>query len=406
MKKIISDIQNELVRVLDAVPPETAWALMAAIIVLLFLILVVWLIRRKRSRRSLPGHEEAENAAAGVEIDEADETDEAVETEESVGTDETPALEMPAPVPEAEFDPAGFFSRLKSGLSKTRSAFSSGLDKVFSGSRRIDEDLLEEIEELLITSDMGVQTAMDLVQRISKRSSDIADASQFQEALKTEILSSIETAQSALARKTAEGLNVVMVVGVNGVGKTTTIGKLAARYTREGKRVLIIAADTFRAAAIEQLTIWAERAGADVVKHRHGSDPAAVAYDGVEAALARGVDVVLIDTAGRLHTKVNLMEELKKIKRTVSKKLPDAPHEILLVLDATTGQNALSQAKLFDEALGVTSIALTKLDGTAKGGIVISICSAMNIPLEYIGVGERADDLQDFDPRQFVDALF
>jgi len=388
MKQILLDIQTELVRFIDTAPRDWLWALTAVLIVLLFLVLTLWLVRRNRSRKAGSGPEEVKEAVQEVEAE--------VEAEPVI----------PEPGPAEAPDPARFFSRLKSGLSKTRSAFSSGLDKVFSGSRRIDEDLLEEIEELLITSDMGVQTAMDLVQRISKRSSDIADASQFQEALKTEILSSIETAQSALARKTAEGLNVVMVVGVNGVGKTTTIGKLAARYTREGKRVLIIAADTFRAAAIEQLTIWAERAGADVVKHRHGSDPAAVAYDGVEAALARGVDVVLIDTAGRLHTKVNLMEELKKIKRTVSKKLPDAPHEILLVLDATTGQNALSQAKLFDEALGVTSIALTKLDGTAKGGIVISICSAMNIPLEYIGVGERADDLQDFDPRQFVDALF
>jgi fused signal recognition particle receptor len=197
-----------------------------------------------------------------------------------------------------------------------------------------------------------------------------------------------------------------MIVGVNGVGKTTTIGKLAARFGREGKKVLIAASDTFRAAAIEQLTIWSERAGADIVKHKDQADPAAVAYDAVEAAYARNVDVVLVDTAGRLHTKVNLMEELKKIKRSLAKKCPEAPHETLLVLDATTGQNALSQAKLFDEAITLDALALTKLDGTAKGGIVVSICSTLNIPLKYIGVGEQLEDLQDFDPRQFVEALF
>jgi fused signal recognition particle receptor len=190
------------------------------------------------------------------------------------------------------------------------------------------------------------------------------------------------------------------------VGKTTTIGKLASRYTAAGKKVLIAAADTFRAAAVEQLVIWAERAGAEIVKHGDKSDPASVAYDSVEAASARGIDVVIVDTAGRLHTKVNLMEELKKIKRTISKKVPEAPHEILLVLDATTGQNALSQAKLFNEELDVTGIALTKLDGTAKGGIVISICSELEIPLKYIGIGEKIEDLQDFDPDKFVNALF
>jgi fused signal recognition particle receptor len=197
-----------------------------------------------------------------------------------------------------------------------------------------------------------------------------------------------------------------MVVGVNGVGKTTTIGKLAARAHRGGRKVLIAAADTFRAAAIEQLAVWAERAGADIVRHKDNADPAAVAYDSITAAVSRGSDLVLVDTAGRLHTKVNLMEELKKIKRTISKVQSDAPHEILLVIDATTGQNGVSQAKLFNEAIGVTGIALTKLDGTAKGGIVVSICHSLGIPLKYIGVGESIDDLQDFDPVKFVDAMF
>ena len=197
-----------------------------------------------------------------------------------------------------------------------------------------------------------------------------------------------------------------MVVGVNGVGKTTTIGKLAARQSAQGKKVLIAAADTFRAAAVEQLTIWADRAKADIVKHKDNADPSAVVFDSIEAAISRNVDIVYIDTAGRLHTKINLMEEIKKIKRTIAKKLPQAPHEILLVLDATTGQNAISQATLFNEALDITGLALTKLDGTAKGGIAVSICSTLNIPLNYIGVGEQIDDLQDFDPRAFVDALF
>ena len=197
-----------------------------------------------------------------------------------------------------------------------------------------------------------------------------------------------------------------MVVGVNGVGKTTTIGKLAARAHDSGEKVLIAAADTFRAAAIEQLSIWAERAGADIVKHKDNSDPAAVAFDGIKAAVSRGTDLVLVDTAGRLHTKVNLMEELKKIKRSIGKVRSEAPHEVLLVLDATTGQNALSQAKMFHEAIGITEIALTKLDGTARGGIVISICHSLGIPLKYIGVGEGIDDLQDFNPIKFVDALF
>jgi fused signal recognition particle receptor len=299
----------------------------------------------------------------------------------------------------------GMLQRLRRGLSKTREIFTTDLDVLFSGKKAIDEDLLEELEEILITSDIGVQTAMDIMERVSDNASGIENAAKLQTVLQAEILSILQADKDPPAPIRAKP-HVIMVVGVNGVGKTTTIGKLAAGYSSTGKKVLIAAADTFRAAAIEQLTIWADRAGADIVKHKDGADPAAVAYDGIEAAAARDADVVLIDTAGRLHTKVNLMEELKKIKRSVSKKLPEAPHEILLVLDATTGQNALSQAQLFDEALGVSGIALTKLDGTAKGGIVISIYNTMNIPLQYIGVGEKIEDLQPFDPQEFVKALF
>ena len=305
-------------------------------------------------------------------------------------------------------DPAkstGFFKRLKKGLSKTRKLLSTDISELFAGNRKIDDELLEELEELLITSDIGVQTTMDLIQSISKKSSEISDADQLKKVLKEKILALLN-AEKPIPQKIMTTPHVIMVIGVNGVGKTTTIGKLAAKAVASGEKVIIAAADTFRAAAIEQLVIWAQRAGVEIVKHKEMSDPAAVAYDGVEAAIARGADIVLVDTAGRIHTKKNLMEELKKIKRAISKKLPEAPHEILLVLDATTGQNALSQAKLFKDALDVTGIALAKLDGTAKGGIVVSICSMLEIPLKYIGVGEKIEDLQEFDSVQFVDALF
>lgn len=304
-----------------------------------------------------------------------------------------------------EPESGGYFKRLKDRLSKARQNISDGLVKIFSDKKSIDDNMLEKLEELLITSDIGVQTANDLIKSISKRTSEISAPDQFKEILKQEILALLNNKVSEPQRITAKP-HVIIVVGVNGVGKTTTIGKLAAKYAAAGKKTLIVAADTFRAAAVEQLTIWAQRAGAEIVKQMHNADPAAVAYDGVEAALARNIDVVIIDTAGRLHTKINLMEELKKIKRSVSKKMPDAPHEILLVLDATTGQNALSQAKLFNEAIRVTGIALTKLDGTAKGGIVISICNSFKIPVQYIGIGESIEDLQDFDPESFVNALF
>jgi fused signal recognition particle receptor len=300
---------------------------------------------------------------------------------------------------------AGLFKRLKSGLSKTRDILTTDIDKLFGSKKQVDDDVLEELEELLITSDIGVQTAMALMKTITKKAAKIEGPEALKETLKQELLSLLEGIQTAPAPRTAKP-HVIMVVGVNGVGKTTTIGKLAARGTAKGERVLIAAADTFRAAAIEQLTIWAQRAGAEIVKHKSNADPAAVAFDSMEAALARDMDTVFVDTAGRLHTKVNLMEELKKIKRTITKKIPDAPHEVLLVLDATTGQNALSQAKLFHDAIGVSGLVLTKLDGTAKGGIVISISQALNIPLQFIGVGEGIEDLQPFDPELFADALF
>jgi len=320
---------------------------------------------------------------------------------------QTPLVNVPTsePGPDDSSHPGGYIRRLRKGLAKTRKILTSDLNTLFAASKKIDDDLLEGLEELLITSDIGVGTALDLIACISEKSSKIQDAKALRSALKEELLLIFKN-QSPLPEKIHAHPNIIMVVGVNGVGKTTTIGKLAAKYTAAGKKVLIAAADTFRAAAIEQLGIWAERAGADFVKHKDGADPAAVAYDAMEAALARGADIVLVDTAGRLHTRVNLMEELKKIKRSITKKIPGAPHEIVLVLDATTGQNALSQAQLFNAALGITGIVLTKLDGTAKGGIVISIYSTLQIPLTYVGVGENIEDLQPFDPEQFVNALF
>jgi len=336
-------------------------------------------------------------------------SDPAVETGESAepetvahaADEEAPAVDKAA----TEKKGKGLFARLKSGLSKTHKILTTDIDDLFLGKKIVDDDMIEDLEELLITSDMGVQTTMEIMARISKKRSRISGARELKRALKTEILAYFDDVPLS-APEVETKPHVVMVVGVNGVGKTTTIGKLAAHESAKGRKVLIAAADTFRAAAIEQIVIWAERAGADIVRHKDNADPAAVAYDGIEAAISRGVDIVFVDTAGRLHTKVNLMEEIKKIQRTLAKRLPDAPHEVLLVLDATTGQNALSQARMFDEALGVTGLALTKLDGTAKGGIVVSICSSLNIPLKYIGVGEGVADLQRFDPERFVEALF
>ncbi|MGW8187862.1 MAG: signal recognition particle-docking protein FtsY [Desulfobacterales bacterium] len=302
-------------------------------------------------------------------------------------------------------DGGGLVKRLRRGLARTRKLLTTDLDDLFAENKPVDDDMLDDLEEILITADIGVQTATGLMQRVSRKANRIEDAAALKEVLREEILDLLVGKPQERADGGSKP-HVIMVVGVNGVGKTTTIGKLAARFLGEKKRVLIAAADTFRAAAVEQLVVWAERSGADFVRHKDGADPAAVAYDGVEAACARNADVVLVDTAGRLHTKINLMEELKKIKRSIAKIKPDAPHEVLLVLDATTGQNALSQAKLFNEALGVTGIALTKLDGTAKGGIVISIHDRLNIPLQYVGVGETIEDLQVFDPQRFVDALF
>ena len=300
----------------------------------------------------------------------------------------------------------GFFHRLKERLTKTRETFVGRVDQLVLGKKEIDEDLLDDLEEILITSDLGVDTTQALIalvqQKVKRRELD--NPERLRETLQEEILRFLEV-PAPPDNKTSKPL-IILVIGVNGVGKTTTIGKLAHQYRMAGKKVLLVAGDTFRAAAGEQLEIWAKRSQAEIIRQKEGSDPSAVVFDALKAARARGIDIVLIDTAGRLHTRVNLMEELKKIHRTIQKEFPDGPHQTLLVLDATMGQNVISQARIFNEALAVTGLILTKLDGTAKGGIVVGICQELNIPISQIGIGEKVDDLQPFNPREFVQAIF
>lgn len=300
----------------------------------------------------------------------------------------------------------GFWNRLKTGLDKTRKSFIGQLTGIFGG--RISEELYEELEELLIAADSGVETSLELVEKLRDRAKEekVRQGEELQPLFK-EILKE-HLAQSVPQEPVVpEGEPyVVMVVGVNGAGKTTTIGKLAAKEAQAGKKVLLAAGDTFRAGAIEQLGIWAERADVELIRHQEGGDPAAVAFDALAAAKSRGCERVFVDTAGRLQNQVNLMAELEKVKRVMGRAQEGAPHEVLLVLDATTGQNALSQARLFHQAVGVTGLVLAKLDGTAKGGIILAIQRELGLPVKYIGVGEQIDDLRPFDPDEFVDALF
>lgn len=299
----------------------------------------------------------------------------------------------------------GFFDKIKTGLTKTRDALSSTLGNVFSGFSEIDDDFYDELEECLILADLGVETATKAVELLRKtvRTQHLKTTEEAKSALKDILTGMLEVGSTALNLETKP--SVILVIGVNGVGKTTTIGKIATQLVRDGKKVLLVAGDTFRAAAADQLEIWAERSGADLVRQHEGADPASVVFDGIQAARARDVDVIIIDTAGRLHNKANLMNELNKISRIVNRELPESSKEVLLVLDGTTGQNGLIQAKQFKEIAGVTAIALTKLDGTAKGGIVIAVSDALQIPVKFVGVGEKADDLMPFEPRSFVDAL-
>jgi fused signal recognition particle receptor len=387
-----------------------------------------WFRRKKKeiSEGPLAGPQEVlEPQVEAVSVEDAvsgpAETLESADTEESSG----PSIDFVAndeTNPDMEFDAAGistsideadrteprrFFRRLRDRLHKTREHLAQRMDRLVLGKKQIDMDLLDDLEEVLITSDLGVQTTQLLLQRVADRvkRKELDDANRLRVELRQQIqdLLTIPAAPWDVRR---DKPFVVMVVGVNGVGKTTTIGKLAHQWKGQGLDLMLVAGDTFRAAAIEQLCLWGERAGVPVVRQKSGSDPSAVVYDAIDAALARGVDVVLMDTAGRMHTKVNLMEEVKKVQRVITKKLPAAPHEVLLVLDATTGQNALSQARLFKQELGITGLILTKLDGTAKGGVVAAICQELQVPVRFIGIGEGIEDLQPFDPEQFASAIF
>ena len=299
----------------------------------------------------------------------------------------------------------GFFDKIKAGLTKTRDALGSTLGGVFSGFTEIDDDFYEELEECLILADLGVDTALKAAAQLRKtvKEQHLKTADEAKAALKRILVDMLSVGDTALQLDTKP--SVILVIGVNGVGKTTTIGKLSSQLTKQGKNVLLVAGDTFRAAAADQLEIWAGRSGASIVRQHEGADPASVVYDGIQSAKSKGADVIIIDTAGRLHNKQNLMNELGKISRIVGRELPEASREVLLVLDGTTGQNGLVQAKQFKEIAGVTAVALTKLDGTAKGGIVIAVADTLQLPVKFVGVGEGIDDLMPFEAQPFVDAL-
>ena len=339
--------------------------------------------------------EEAEEAQQSQEIEEdIEQEDEFVEEIEETETIE----EKPKKV--------SLFDRLKQGLTKAKQGITDRVDEVLKAYTKVDEELLEDLEEVLITADVGVNTTMDIIKKLEDaiRRKKITDPQDVREELKLiieDILSKDDTKLDASHSPT-----IILMVGVNGVGKTTTIGKLAHRYKSEGKKVLLAAGDTFRAAAIDQLEVWANRCNVDIIKHQEGADPGAVIFDAIKASKSRGVDVLICDTAGRLHNKSNLMNELGKVFKIVDREYPEAKKEVLLVVDATTGQNAVSQAKSFKEVCDITGLALTKLDGTAKGGVILAVKSEVDVPVKLIGVGEKMEDLQDFDSKSFVDALF
>ncbi len=370
-----------------------------------------------------PEEEVTDTEIPGREIPEDTVPDTAAEVEEKAGTavleetgppeqDDTHVEAEPAPPAQPDRqkpDRVSLFKRLQQKLSKTRTSFVYRLDTLFLGKKEIDQKLYDDLEEILITADLGVATTIELLDDVKKEVSRKAlkDPQALKSILQEKILSYLQESDQPPEMVMPEsGPFVIMVVGVNGVGKTTSIGKIAAKFVRAGKSVLLVAGDTFRAAAIDQLKIWGERIGVEVVAQKQGADPSSVVYDGMEFGKARGFDVIIIDTAGRLHTQVNLMEELKKIKRVIGKKLENAPHEVMLILDATTGQNGISQAKLFNETVGITGLTLTKLDGTAKGGIIVNVCRETGVPVRFIGIGEQVDDLRDFDAQEFVAALF
>lgn len=340
---------------------------------------------------------------ATEEIEEVEEPTAAEQNFEETVEEVIEEIEQEEEVQEEE--KGSFFSKLKDGLFKTRKNITDKINDVLVSFKSVDEDLFDELEEILITSDVGVETTMRILDdlRLKVKQQSIKDPMKIKDILKQEIIELLGDTPEPIGTHQPE---VILIIGVNGVGKTTSIGKISSRLKKSGKKVLIAAADTFRAAAIDQLEVWGKRAGVDVIKHQEGSDPAAVIFDAISAAKSRKTDVLICDTAGRLHNKKNLMEELRKIFKVIDREYPDAHKEVMLVLDATTGQNAISQAKIFKEVANITGIILTKLDGTAKGGIVIGIKSELDIPVKLIGVGEKVNDLQEFIPEDFVNALF
>jgi fused signal recognition particle receptor len=353
------------------------------------------------------GRQEIEEQITVSEAEAADEQVDEVDAEPSASS-VVPAAPLVSKTQEKPSSKS-LFKRLQERLGKTRDSFVYRLDRLFLGKKEIDQDLFEQLEEILITADLGVATTLELLDGARKKvkRDQLSDPQALKAIIRDQIATYIQASEQPAELVMPEnGPFVIMVVGVNGVGKTTSIGKIAAKFVRAGQSVLMVAGDTFRAAAINQLRIWGERVGVEVIAQNPGADPSSVVYDGLEYGVAHNFDVILIDTAGRLHTSVNLMEELKKIKRVIGKKMEGAPHEVMLVLDATTGQNGISQAKMFHEAVGVSGLTLTKLDGTAKGGIVANVCRETKIPVRFIGIGEQIDDLRDFDAREFVDALF
>lgn len=355
-------------------------------------------------------NKDKEEIEENIKIDKAEENAQLEETKEEEtkedDVDTATTEDKNAAVNDESEDGGNLFSRLLKGLSKTKDNITGRVDSILNSYTKIDEDLMEELEEILITADVGLNTTMEIIDRLRDmiKERGIKDPLKVRDLLK-EIIGEILSKDSSKIEIEGQATIIVMV-GVNGVGKTTTIGKLAQRFKADDKKVMLAAADTFRAAATEQLDIWAKRVGVDIIKHHEGADPGAVVFDAIKASQSRNVDVLIVDTAGRLHNKVNLMNELGKIFKIIDREAPEARREVLLVVDATTGQNAVSQAKTFKEVANITGIALTKLDGTAKGGVVLAVKSEVDVPVKLIGVGEKAEDLQDFDPKSFTDALF
>jgi fused signal recognition particle receptor len=398
--KMLAEVLGDL-GVPEAYRTLGALGLLYVFVTLVVFLAIFALFRRLRRRR--PGAsaiEPAKPEAAPGEIGAPSE--QLAPEKEAAEAAPGPASVAAVPAPQLTL-----LERMRAGLVKTQTSLVGRIDALLGAGKKVDADLLEELEEILITADLGMKTTRELMVSLEKRfaGGDRATSEALRRALQEEIGARLHL-EAAPIDFSAAAPFVIMVVGVNGVGKTTTIGKLAHHLVSQGKKVVLGAGDTFRAAAAEQLAIWGERSGVDVIRHDEGSDPAAVAFDAARAAVARRADVLILDTAGRLHTKVNLMEELKKVRRVLDREIPGAPHETLLVLDATTGQNALVQARLFKETVAITGIALTKLDGTARGGIVVAIGCELNLPVRFVGIGEGIDDLRPFDPDLFVEALF